>query len=110
MKKINIIKENSDYEKIINSKNRLSNQYFSIYYQPSNTMNHYGITVPKKNSIAVLRNKMKRRIKNIVDKNEIYLPKNYDYVIIIRREANLLPFKELEESFLNLIKKIKEKK
>lgn len=110
MKKINIIKENTDYEKIINSKNRIFNQHFSIYYQPSDKYNHYGITVPKKNSIAVIRNKIKRRIKNIIDKNEISIPKYYDYVIIVRREAKSLPYQELEESFLNLIKKIKEKK
>ena len=108
MKKINIIKSKKEYTEIINSE-YLKNNYYSIYFRKNNKYNRYGISIPTKTGKAVLRNKLKRRIKNIIDINKLVIPKPYDYVIISRKSLLELNYKEMENNLLNLVKKIGEK-
>ena len=108
MKKIDIIKEAKDFDYIINHIPKKRNKYFSIFYLSNKEKNHYGISVPKKLGIAVIRNKKKRQIKNIIDKNKKILPKYYDYVIILKKELLELTYLEMEENLLSLFKQIKE--
>lgn len=103
MKKIEIIKTSQEYTEIINSCKNKKNKYFSIYYRKNNKSNRYGITVPKKTGTAVQRNKIKRRIKNIIDNNKKVVHNGYDYVIIIRKGILELTYKEMEEELLKLI-------
>ena len=69
MKKKEIIKKSNDYTKVINKNNKLKNKYYSLFYIKSdNTL--FGISIPKKIGNAVIRNKNKRQIKNIIDNNK----------------------------------------
>ena len=70
MKKIEIIKSSCEYTDIINNSRAKKSKYFSVYYRKNNKSNRYGITVPKKTGPAVTRNKIKRRVKNIIDNNK----------------------------------------
>ena len=106
MKKKNIIKSKLEYTEIIKKCNYKKNPFFIIYYRKNNSINRYGISVPKKTGKAVIRNKIKRRLKNIIDNNEFNIQKTYDYVIIIRKRLIELNYQEMENSFINLIKKI----
>ena len=108
MKKKEIKKKSNDYTKIINTNNKLKNKYFSLFYQKSdNTL--FGISIPKKIGNAVIRNKMKRQIKNIIDNNKMHIQNNYNYVIIIRKEILVLTYEEKEKELITLFKKIGEK-
>lgn len=104
MKKIDIIKSSNEYTEIINNSEAKRNKYFSIYYRNNNKNNRYGITVPKKTGNAVIRNKTKRRIKNIIDNNKNTIQNGYDYVIIVRKGIIDLTYKEIEQELLNLLK------
>lgn len=108
MKKKEIIKKSNDYTDIINKNNKLKNKYYSIFYKKSsNTL--FGISIPKKTGNAVIRNKIKRQIKNIIDNNKIHIQNNYNYVIIIRKEILELTYIEKEKELITLLKKIGEK-
>ena len=110
MKKNEIIKESSEFTKIINNETSIKNKYYSIFYKKNNTeINRYGISIPKKTGKAVIRNKIKRQIKNIIDTNKLYIQKPYDYVIIIKKQILELLYKEKEEQLIDLFKKIGEK-
>lgn len=109
MKKKNIIKKEQEFTEIIHNCKYEKNKYFVIYYRNNNEFNRYGISVPKKTGKAHIRNKIKRRIKNIIDLNENYIHKSYDYVIIIRKRLIELNYKEIEENLLSLINRIGEK-
>ena len=52
------------------------------------------------------RNKIKRQIKDILDKSNLVFKTNNDYVIIIRNEINNLNYKEIKENLINLISKV----
>ena len=105
MKKKNIIKSKLEYTKIIKNCKYKKNNYFVIYYCKTTKNNRYGISVPKKIVKAYLRNKIKRRLKNIIDHNEFDIQKPYDYVIIIRKRLIELNYQEMEKSFMSLITK-----
>ena len=106
MKKKNIIKSSREYTKIIKTCKYLKNSNFIIYYRKNKDMNRYGITVPTKLGKANIRNKIKRRIKNIIDNNEMTIQKTYDYVIIIRKSLLELSYQEIQTSLLNLLRKM----
>ncbi len=108
MKKLNIVKENKDFTKIINNKKYVVNNNFSIYYI-DNDLNRkrFGITVSKKLGNAVKRNKIKRQLKNIIDKNEKIFQNSKDYIIIVRRGILNCNFQEIEISLIELVSKIK---
>ena len=108
MKKIDIIKSSDEFTEIINKGKTVKSKYYSIYYRPNNSSNRYGITIPKKLGIAVLRNKTKRRVKNIIDNNKNAMQKGYDYVIIVKKGILDLTFLNMEEDLLKLMKKIGE--
>lgn len=108
MKKKEIIKKSNDYTKVINKNKKLKNKYYSLFYIKSdNTL--FGISIPKKIGNAVIRNKNKRQIKNIIDNNKNNIQNGYNYVIIIRKEILSLSYQEKEQELINLFKKIGEK-
>ena len=109
MKKIDIIKSSDEFTEIINTGKSRKNKYYSIYYRKNDEKNRYGITIPKKLGIAVLRNKTKRRVKNIIDKNKKSIQNGYDYVIIVKKGILELTYLDMERELLTLIESIGDK-
>jgi ribonuclease P protein component len=105
MNKEKIIRKSEDFSKIISTGKKNKNNYFSIYYKESNST-LYGITVPKKVGKAVIRNKLKRQVKNIIRTNEKYIQSNYNYVIIIKEPSLKLDYEGLKNNILDLMKKV----
>ena len=103
MKKLEIIKSSREYTEIINTNKCKRNKYFSVYYRKNNDKNKYGITVPKKTGTAVIRNKIKRRVKNIIDNNKNIVQKGYDYVIIVKKGIVDLTYQDMEKELLKLL-------
>lgn len=106
MKKREIIKKEQTFTEMIKHCPYVKNSYYVIYYRKNNEDTKYGISIPKKTGKANVRNKIKRRIKNIIDTNEKQVHKNYDYVIIIRKRLIELNYQEMETSLIKLISKI----
>ena len=109
MKKKQIIQKESEFTDLIHNCPYKKNSYFVIYYRTNKEANRYGISVPKKTGKAHIRNKIKRRIKNIIDQNQNCVHSPYDYVIIIRKRLIELNYQQIEEQLMNLLKKIGEK-
>ena len=105
MNKEKILRKSDDFSKIISYQKKYKNKYFSLYYKESDTT-LFGITVPKKVGIAVIRNKLKRQTKNIISNNEKYIQSNYNYVIIIKEPALKLDYAGLTNNLLELTKKV----
>ena len=105
MNKEKILRKSGDFSEIISTRQFFKNKYFSLYYKESDTT-LFGITVPKKVGKAVYRNKLKRRVKNIISNNENYIQSNYNYVIIIKEPSLELDYEGLENNLLDLMKKV----
>lgn len=105
MKKINILKESRDFERIIKNNKAYKTKLFFIYLERNeNTIYHFGLSVGKKIGNAVKRNKVKRQIKEILSKNNYQ--KNFNCIIIVRKEINNVNFFEIEEELNKSLKKL----
>lgn len=106
MKKLNIIKSSIEINNIIKSKKVIRNKYFYIY-KAANDKNTYRfvICVSKKIGNAVRRNKIRRQIKDIIDKSNLTFKQSQDYVIIVSKEINNINFSKMKEELINLISK-----
>lgn len=103
MNKKYIINSNEEIQKIISKGTKKVDKYFIIYnVKNSLEYNRYCISISKKIGNAVVRNKEKRVIKEILRKSNINSQKNY--VIILRKEILSLSFIEKEKELINLIK------
>lgn len=111
MKKINIIKESKEFDNIIHTSRYIKNDHYIIYYKEAKEKYYrFGVSVGKKFSLkAVIRNKYKRRIKSIIDNNKNYYSNNKDYIIILKRGCLESTYQDLEKSFVNIMKQIKDK-
>ena len=109
MKKINIIQESKEFDNIIHSGRYIKNNYYIIYYKDKEKEYHrFGLSVGQKISKkAVVRNKLKRRLKSIIDNNKNCYPKTKDYIIIMKGRCALASYEELEQNFLNIINQVK---
>ena len=69
MKKINILKESRDFERIIKNNKAYKTKLFFIYLERNeNTIYHFGLSVGKKIGNAVRRNKGKDKLKKYYQK------------------------------------------
>lgn len=105
MKKENIIKKSEDFERIIKNNKSYRSKYFYIYIERHKEDNyHFGLSVGKKIGNAVTRNKTKRRIKEIISQNDYQ--KNFECIIIVRREIKEANFSEIKEDLNSLLNKL----
>ena len=104
MKKKYIVKNERDFNKIINKNNYLKSKKIVIYYE-DNDLNYdkFGISVGKKLGNAVTRNKYKRKLRSIIDEYRKDYNNSKNYIIILRRGGINSSYKDLKEDFYNLI-------
>jgi len=104
MKKRNVVKSKILFNDIIQNGKRNANKYFVICRgSKEEHNNNFGIAVGKKVGNAVIRNKIKRQIRNIIDKNYKIFPNFYNYIIICKKEILNLSYWDMEKQLIDLI-------
>ena len=106
MKKQYIVKHKYDFDRIINSNKVIKSKYFIIYYE-NNDLNHdcFGISVGKKLGNAVFRNKMKRKIRSIIDEYIKNSNNSKNYIVLLRKNGINNNYQVLKDDFIKLISK-----
>jgi len=85
MKKKYRIKKSEEFQKIIYKRHSKANRSFIIYFNPKREKNaRIGISVSKKMGNAVVRNKLKRQIRMMVDEIFDFKHGQYDIIVIVR--------------------------
>lgn len=106
MKKINIVKEKKDFDRAFKKRNQLSSRYAYLYIYDSDIERYrFGICVSKKLGNAVNRNKIKRRVKDIIDKCGLQFS-NKDYIIVMKKNTISASYLELKEDLTSLLSKL----
>ena len=106
MKKINIVKENRDYNRIIKENRPFKYKDYVIYIdkrEPS--IYRFGFSVGKKVGNAVTRNRVKRQIKAIVSQNDYQ--NDFDCIIIVGKGILDRSFSEMRDNLNFTLKKLK---
>ena len=108
MKKEERVKDKKLFNIIINEGKKIRNNYFTFFYIENETNSPlFGISAPKKNGNAVIRNKLKRIVRMMIHNNKTLFKKNRNYIIIIRKSCLKKKYFEIEKEFINLIGEIK---
>ncbi len=112
MKKINIIKESRDFDRIIHNNKPYKFKDYIIYVERNtNNVYKFGLSVGKKIGNAVNRNKVKRQLKYIIDQKDYQ--NNFNCIIIVGKGIKERTFEERKDNLLKSLenlKLIKEKK
>ena len=112
MKKINILKNSRDFDRIIKGNKPYKYKDYIIYIERNtNNIYKFGLSVGKKIGNAVNRNKVKRQLKSIIDKKDYQ--NNFNCIIIVGRGINEKNYQERRDNLLIVLEKlnlIKEKK
>lgn len=105
MKKINIVKKNLDFSRIIQNQRKYKFENYIIYIERTNDQVHrFGISVSKKIGNAVVRNKLKRQIKSIIDTKDYQ--NSFNCIIILKRGILNKNYKDMEQELLNAFSKL----
>lgn len=105
MKKKNILKRNIDFDRIIKSNKAFQYKYYIIYLERTQESDfHFGLSVGKKIGNAVVRNKIKRQLREIIDEKDYQ--KGINCIIIIRKGVLDNSFGQMREDLHGAFKKL----
>ena len=110
--KISSISKNDDFKSLLQGKKH-SNKYLTIFFKTlsdkDNKKLNISFVTKKKIGNAVKRNKIKRRLRNIMNDaiKKIYINFNYCYLVIARSTVLNDPYENIKESLFAEFKKIK---
>ena len=108
MRKLYIVKNQRDFDRIIKEGRYRKNNSYVIYYEKNELpYDRFGISVGKRIGNAVNRNKHKRKLRAIIDNYKKLYVNNRDYIIILRGSAKDREYQELNTDFLNLMDNIR---
>ena len=83
-----------------------ANSYLVLYAKPNRTgINRIGITVSKKLGKAHIRNRVRRRLREVYRLNEEKFSPGWDIVVVARSRTISCSFQKLTESYLSLAEK-----
>lgn len=103
MKKINTIKKYREFKEIIELRKFYRNELFCIYFRKNECKKtRIGILVSKKNGNAVIRNKIKRQVRSIID-SFIDYQDDLDLIIVITKKYSTDEFDRNKELLTKLI-------
>ena len=110
--KILALSNNKEFQELIKKK-RISNKYITIYFGKLDNKDikklNISFSVKKKIGSAVKRNKIKRRLKNIMNDAIKRIPINYNFSFLVIAKSTMLnnDFKNIKDSIFQDFKKIK---
>ena len=110
--KILALSKNEEFKSLLKMK-KLSNKYVTIFFGILENKNKKRLNISfvtkKKIGNAVNRNKIKRRLRNIVDHaiKEISIKLNYSYLVIAKPTMLNSEFKNIKKTLFQEFKKIK---
>jgi ribonuclease P protein component len=110
--KILALSKNEEFKNLLN-KRKLSNKYVTIFFgildNKNNKLLNISFVTKKKIGNAVKRNKIKRRLRNIINDavKKISIKLNYSYLVIAKPTMLNNDYTNIKETLFQSFKKIK---
>lgn len=103
MKNTMSIKKNHEFKRLYHKGDNQASPFLAMYVRKNgSSSNQLGITVGVKLGNAVVRNKVRRRIKEMYRKQEPSLKTGYHIVIVARNRCATSTYAQMERSFFLL--------
>ena len=106
MKKEFRIKKNKEFQQVFKQGQSFANRQFVVYKLEKDEQMHFriGLSVSKKIGNAVVRNQVKRYIRQVFLEMEDQLENKYDYVIIARKPVSDMGYEEVKKSLQHILR------
>ncbi|MFD0716178.1 ribonuclease P protein component [Paenibacillus sp. GCM10027626] len=101
------LRKREDFSRIYRHGKSFANGQFVVYWsrQPKAEPFRLGVSASKKIGNAVVRNRMRRLVKEIIRHQADRITDQLDIIIIVRKAAVGMKMKELERSMLHVLKR-----
>lgn len=105
MRKAWRIKRNDEFQAVFKNGKSFANRQFIVYMLEKDGQAHFriGLSVSKKIGNAVVRNRIKRYLRQVFFELEASIAKEKDYVIIARKPAAKMEFHEVKKSMQHVL-------
>lgn len=96
-----------DFNRVYRHGKSTANMQFVVYVlpRPQNEYFRLGVSVSKKLGNAVVRNRLRRIMKEIVRLNKDAITDKVDFVVIARKPAADMEYEEMRKSMLHVLKR-----
>ena len=102
-----IIKKQNEFRQIYQKHKKLEGKYFLFFYQKiPEDLFKVGIVISKKVGNAVVRNKIRRRIKSFLQQNPQKIPEKTKLLIIAKRNSGKTAWQETCDDVARGLQKI----
>ncbi len=99
------LRSNKEFNLVYRRGKKSWNRNYTIIVKRNGTENtRVGFSISKKVGNAVTRNRIKRRLREIVRNHKDILTKGYDVVVIPKVNTNEMDYAQLEKSLLHVIR------
>ncbi|QCX33591.1 ribonuclease P protein component [Caloramator sp. E03] len=106
MKKEEKVRKNAHFRYIYRKGKAINNDLLVLYIvKNGKNINRVGISVSKKIGKSVVRNRVKRLIRECFRKNKDSIKKGYDFIFIARKKSAMANYYDIYDSVKNLINK-----
>ena len=107
MKSTTTVKKNYEFRRMyVKGKSGVSSCLVVYYRKNRLGHNRLGVTVSTKLGHAVVRNRVRRRLREIFRLNQSGLAQGYDMILVARTRAVGAEYRELERAFLSVCGKL----
>ena len=107
VKRETTVKENYEFRRMYAKGRSGVSPYLVVYVRPNRWgHNRLGVTVSTKLGHAVVRNRVRRRLREIFRLNQPKLCQGYDFVIVARSRAVNAEYQRIERAFLSVCAKL----
>lgn len=96
-----------DFNKVYRHGKSAANRQYVVYCLPNPRIERFrmGVSVSKKLGSAVVRNRLRRVMKEIVRLNADRIRSHYDFIVIARMPVAEMDYKEMEKSLMHALKR-----
>lgn len=109
MKKAYRIKKNEEFQHVFKHGKSFANRQLVLYYMKKADQQHFriGLSVSKKIGHAVMRNQIKRYLRQAFHELEDQIHGEYDLIIIARKPTHEMDFHEVKKSLTHVLTRSK---
>lgn len=96
-----------DFDRVYHAGKRVSSSHFTVFVRPNElALNRFGFSIKKALGSAVVRNRIRRRLREMVRGHRQEIPSGWDMVIHPKSSVAKAPFAALTEDLLRLLRKL----